>query len=228
MSDKTVTIALINDTVAEADEDFILSLSMPAGGAQLAATEATTNIASEDGPGELGFQFALDVAEVWEWDPFSAQAGRIRVAVERTGGSTDPVGVSYSTFAGTAAAGADFQATSGTLSWTDGEKGFKSIEVAILDDSTVEGDEEFEIRLSDPTGGATIAASGGTQRVRILDNEESPSPSPAPGPPAPPPSAPPPVSGGGSGDGFLLGLLLLGLARKHGRSCLTHFLPKES
>jgi uncharacterized delta-60 repeat protein len=213
-SDKTLTINLINDSVAEADEGFTLSLSTPTGGAHLAATEAATVIASEDGPGELGFQFALDVAEVREWDIFGAQAGRISVAVERTGGWTDPVNVNYSTFAGSATAGEDFQATSGTLSWTDGERGFKSIEVAILDDSIVEGDEEFEIRLSDPTGGATIAASSGTQRVRILDNEESPSPSPAPGPPAPPPPAPPPVSGGGSGDGFLLWLLLLGLARK--------------
>ena len=62
-SDKTLSIDLINDAVAEADEDFSLTLSAPTGGAQLAASEATTIIASEDGPGQLGFSSALDLRQ---------------------------------------------------------------------------------------------------------------------------------------------------------------------
>ena len=60
-SDKELDLNLINDTVAEADEDFTLTLSAPAGGAQLAASEATRTIPSEDGPGQV--RFSLDVHE---------------------------------------------------------------------------------------------------------------------------------------------------------------------
>ena len=55
-----------------------------------------------------------------------------------------------------ATAGADFAATSGTLTWADGDALPKRINVEIFDDAAVESDEGFLIRLSNPTGGVTI------------------------------------------------------------------------
>ena len=169
-SDRTIVVDLINDSAAEANEDFLLTLSAPTAGAQLAATVATTIITSEDGPGQLRFRAPFNVREISEFDPFGEGFG-IRVEVERTGGSTGPVSVSYATVNGSATAGEDFRFTSGTLSWAGGEIGVKSIAVVFFDDRIVEGNEEFEIRLSNPTGGATTPPSGATQRIRILDDE---------------------------------------------------------
>ncbi len=57
---------------------------------------------------------------------------------------------------GTATAGVDFAATSGTLTWADGDASVKRIDVELFDDTEVESDESFRIRLSNPTGGVTI------------------------------------------------------------------------
>ncbi len=164
-SDKTLTVNIIDDAVAESNEDFSLTLSAPTGGAQLAASEANTDIASEDGPGELFFRNGLDQIQVEE------AATVIHASVSRSNGSTGAVSVKYSTENGTARAGTDFVTSSGTLNWPDGDTASKSISVTILDDAAAEGDEGFTIMLSNPTGGATIPFLGGGQLVRILDND---------------------------------------------------------
>ena len=60
--------------------------------------------------------------------------------------------VDYATSDGTATAGSDYTATSGTLTFTAGESS-KTIEVTVLDDSHDEGEETLTLRLSDPSGG---------------------------------------------------------------------------
>ena len=60
--------------------------------------------------------------------------------------------VDYATSDGTATAGTDYTAASGTLTFTAGESS-KTIEVTVLDDSHDEGEETLTLRLSDPSGG---------------------------------------------------------------------------
>ena len=60
--------------------------------------------------------------------------------------------VDYATSDGTATAGEDYTATSGTLSFEAGESS-KTIEVTVLDDAHDEGEETLTLRLSDPSGG---------------------------------------------------------------------------
>ena len=50
----------------------------------------------------------------------------------------------------------DFAATSGTLTWADGDAAPKRIDVEIFDHPAVESDQGFRIRLSNPTGGVTM------------------------------------------------------------------------
>ena len=57
-SDRSITIDLIDDELAETPEDFSLVLTTPTGGARLAASEAITNIQSTDGPGQLALILA--------------------------------------------------------------------------------------------------------------------------------------------------------------------------
>ena len=70
--------------------------------------------------------------------------------------------VNYATSDGTATAGTDYTAASGTLTFTAGESS-KTIEVTVLDDSHDEGEETLTLRLSDPSGGrVTDAEATGT------------------------------------------------------------------
>ena len=74
---------------------------------------------------------------------------RFSVSLDR--GAPGPVSVDYATADGTATAGADYTAVSGTLSFAPGELK-KSVSVAILDDAIDEGTETFVLRLSNPRG----------------------------------------------------------------------------
>jgi hypothetical protein len=97
--------------------------------------------------------------------------GTVTLTVGRHAGSSGTVSVGYATQSGTADAGSDFTATNGTLTWADGELGNKTVTIPIVQDSAVEGTEFFTVTLSNPTGGASIPASGATATIRILDDE---------------------------------------------------------
>ena len=163
--DQTITVDLINDDLAEQAEDFTLRLSAPTGGAHLAATQSTTTISSEDGAGFLGLLFAPDPIFVPEADAV------YQIFVTRLHGSEGPISIQYRMNAGSATAGVDFQATTGTLSWAHGEMQSKAIELQVFDDAILEENEVLEIELFGATGGAAIATSGARQFVVIADNE---------------------------------------------------------
>lgn len=83
-------------------------------------------------------------------------AGSVKVTVSRAGGSAGALQVQFATADGAAKAGLDYTATSGTLSWADGDMADKTITVPILNDAIVEGSEAFVIALSNPTGAAGV------------------------------------------------------------------------
>ena len=80
----------------------------------------------------------------------------------RTGGSWGQVSVTYNTADFTATAGADYPATSGTLTWLAGELGPKTIEIPITADTLIEGNEVFDLHLTNPTNGAITIAPAST------------------------------------------------------------------
>ena len=90
--------------------------------------------------------------------------------MRRTGGSNGSVNVDFATAPGQALTGSDFQYASGTLSWDDGDTSDRSITINLIDDEEVEGDENFSLTLSQPTGGATLAAS---EAVTNIANDDS-------------------------------------------------------
>ncbi len=75
--------------------------------------------------------------------------------VQLSSPSSLPVTVDFSTANGTALAGSDYTAASGTLTFLPGETS-KTIIVPTLNDETFEQDEIFLVILSNPTGDATI------------------------------------------------------------------------
>ena len=120
-----------------------------------------------DGPGELVFFGLLWGSPIW----VTEKNGIVSTQLYRLYGSTGEVSVDYTTIESGATAGADFAATSGTLTWADGDALPKRIGVEIFDDAAVESNEFFRIRLSNPTGGVTIRFRD--EIVVIDDNDPS-------------------------------------------------------
>ena len=87
------------------------------------------------------------------------------VTLDRTSPLT--VTVHYATADGTAAAGADYTATSGTLSFAPGDLA-KTVSVPILDDAHDEGSETLTLTLSNATG-ARIRDAGATGTIENSD-----------------------------------------------------------
>ena len=75
------------------------------------------------------------------------------VTLERAVSGT--VSVDYTTEDGSAQAGADYTATSGTLTFSTGEVS-KTVQVDLLDDAHDEGEETFTLALSNPAGGVIV------------------------------------------------------------------------
>lgn len=101
-------------------------------------------------PGELAFGPAT----------YSVVEGSsaIEITVVRTNGSDGDVSANFTTVAGTADAGLDFEATSGTLFFPSGVTQ-QTLSIPLLDDEVFEGDgETFSVILSDPSGGVRLGS----------------------------------------------------------------------
>ena len=95
-------------------------------------------------------------------------AGTVTVSVTRSGDTGDPVSIGFTTIDGTAVAGADYTAVSGTLDFAAGET-TRTIVVPIAEDDEVEADEQFQVSLTDGAPGVVLTAPQAV--VTILDNE---------------------------------------------------------
>ncbi len=107
----------------------------------------------DDGPGKI--QLASTAMTVNEG------AGVVTVSVERVEGGADVATVKYAVAPGTAKPGKDYNPRAGVLRWEDGEQGAKTFDVTIKNDSAIEPDEGFSVKLSKATRatlGAAIAA----------------------------------------------------------------------
>ncbi|MCH9650567.1 MAG: hypothetical protein K0U98_20195 [Deltaproteobacteria bacterium] len=155
---KTFSVTILDDSADESQEVLNLSLSNPGGDATLGSPNtATLRISDNDDapppppPGNPGV-LSLTQAEI----SVAETVGSVEVMVSRTAGDDGAVSVSYSTADGSATADADYTPASGTLDWGDGDDAAKSFLVSILDEAIPEGDENLQVSLSDPSGGATL------------------------------------------------------------------------
>jgi len=164
----TFTVPITDDSIDEGQHSFRVQLSNPSSGVILGAPSITTvNILDDDHidvPGTLEFtasQFS-----------FAENAGVATVTVQRTGGSDGTVSVDWSTIDGTALAGMDYTASSGTVTLANGQTS-ATFTVPLLDDSQFEGNEAFTLTLANVTGGAAIGSQN-TATVELIENETPP------------------------------------------------------
>ena len=135
-----VTVPVSGDTTPEPDETFQLVLSNPSSGTIGDGTGQAT-IANDDPP-----HLHVSSPHVSEKD------GAAVFTVSLDGAA--PVTVHYATADGSAFAGSDYTAQSGTLSFARTDTA-KTVSVPLVNDSTLEGDETFNLQLSNPSGAAS-------------------------------------------------------------------------
>jgi hypothetical protein len=156
-SDTSITVT----APAQAAGTVHVTVRSPYGTSVAVSADQFTYTSSTPQPGQLQFGAATySVAE---------NGGSVTLTVTRTGGSSGAVSVAYATANGTATAGADYTATSGTLNFADGQTS-QTITVPVIDDTLVEGNETFSVALSSPGGGATLG-SPAAATVTIVDND---------------------------------------------------------
>ena len=164
---KVVHVQVTGDTAVEANETLTLTLSSP-NGATIAHGTATGTIVNDD----TAPLPTLSIGDSSFAEGSAAAPGHGAFTVTLSAAATAPVTVHFATADGTATAGSDYVAQSGTLTFAAGETQ-KTITVAAIGDSTVEANEGFTVTLSSPTG-ATIAH--GTGSGTIVNDDAAPPP----------------------------------------------------
>ena len=83
--------------------------------------------------------------------------GSVTLTVDRLDGNLGAVSVNYATSNGTGVAGVNYVATSGSVTFADGQT-TATITIPVIDDNVVDGDHTFLLTLSNPTNGASLGS----------------------------------------------------------------------
>ena len=146
-----ITVAVAGDTVFELTESFFVNLTAPAS-ATIADGQGVGTITNDDTAPTL----AINDVTIAEGNTGAANA---IFTVTLTGASALPATVAFATANGTATAGSDYTAVSGTLTFAPGTTS-QQITVPVLGDALSEPNETFFVNLTTPTN-ATIADAQG-------------------------------------------------------------------
>jgi hypothetical protein len=157
---RTLSVVVVDDALDEADESFSVVLS-GASGAALGPPSSHVRTVTDDDPPPL---LSIGDAAVAEGN---AGSRSLAFSVSLSDPSGLVVSVDYATADGTATAGSDYQAVTGTLTIPAGSTS-RTLSVGVLGDTLAEGDEVLFVNLSDPVN-ATLLDSGGAGT--ILDDD---------------------------------------------------------
>ncbi|HEX3249193.1 MAG TPA: Calx-beta domain-containing protein, partial [Pyrinomonadaceae bacterium] len=159
----------------DANGDATINVTFPAGlpsGRVITATATdpngnTSEFSAADSTSAAGsVQFRTSSIAVIE------DIGVLTVNVLRTGGAAGSISVDYATSDGTAIAGQDYTAASGTLNFNSGET-LKTFQIPIADDGTTEPDETFTVTLRNASSLEALGAPS-IMNVTIQDRTTTP------------------------------------------------------
>ncbi|WP_374539644.1 Calx-beta domain-containing protein, partial [Micromonospora aurantiaca (nom. illeg.)] len=145
-----VRVPTVNDSLGEASETITLSASTAQNGSPV---QGTGTITDNDTP----------VINISGPVTYNEAAGQATFTVTLSNASALPVTVNYGTANGSATAGSDYAAGSGTLTFAPGVTS-QTITVAITNDAVFEGAETFNVNLSTP-GNATLGTASSTATI---------------------------------------------------------------
>ncbi len=160
----TTTLTAVQDLLDEANETVIIDITGITGGdsATESGTQQQTITITDDDAAPT-----VSIANTSLTEGNSGSSNMTFTATLSTA-SGQAVSVNYATSNGTATAGSDYTAASGTLTFAAGETS-KTFTVAIAGDTTAEPDETITATLSAPSN-ATLATSTATGTISNDDN----------------------------------------------------------
>lgn len=158
---QTVSIPVIADNLVEGNETFSVVLSNPSNLAIGVGTGIATIVDDDVAAISIG-----DVTVDPEGPPGSTTTAALSVTLSNP--SVVPVTVNFATADGTATAGSDYVAASGTVTFPANSTVAQTINVTVNGDATTESDETFDVVLSGATNGTII---DGTGTVTIADDD---------------------------------------------------------
>ncbi|WP_404437720.1 DUF4082 domain-containing protein [Bradyrhizobium daqingense] len=159
-STKSFTVSIVNDQLVEGSETFAVGLQNPASGSLGVPRTVLVTVVDDDSPSTISMaDMAVSVSET---------TPSATLTLLRNGSIDQPATIQFTTSNGSALAGSDYTASSGTVTFAAGQPS-QTISVPIINDSAGEADESFTVTLSNPTGAALGAQT--TTTVSILDND---------------------------------------------------------
>jgi len=153
-------VPILNDAIREEGESFEVRLSNPTGPTSLGA-QTNAGVAIQDNDPGVSFRESVY--------PQGETAGFARVEVLRGSDGDETVSVDCRVTGGTATAGLDYLPALWTITFVSGESA-KTIELWIVNDGLVEGEETVELTLTNVVGGPGLGDPA-TTILRIVDDE---------------------------------------------------------
>lgn len=148
-SSQIVSVVSTGDSIYENNETFYLNLTNATNGATITDAQGLGTINNND----TAPAFSINNASV-------SEGGTLSFSVTKSGSTGLSHNINYGTANGTAAAGSDYTAKSGTFTFTSGQAS-KTISVVTTQETTFEPDETLYVNLTNATSGATITDNQG-------------------------------------------------------------------
>lgn len=154
-----ISVPIVGDQIVEADETFFINLSN-ATGATIADVQGVGTIVNYVTPSiQIGGGFS-----VFE------DVGRATATITRFGNSLTTSVIDVATVDGTASQRTDYTISAATVTFLPGET-TKTLDIPIVNDLYVEGDETFSLLLSNPVG--AVLGDPSSVAIKILDDDSS-------------------------------------------------------
>ncbi|HEX2834333.1 MAG TPA: IPTL-CTERM sorting domain-containing protein [Thermoanaerobaculia bacterium] len=164
-SSKNVDVTINGDTTFEPNETFNITLSSPSANAVILDGSAVGTIANDEGTSVISIG---DVSQ----NEGNAGTSSFTFAVTLNVPTTSSVTVDYATSNGSATAGSDYVAASGTVTFNTGESS-KNVVITVNGDTTFEPNENFFVTLTNASVNATIADNSGTGTIQNDDGPQA-------------------------------------------------------
>ncbi|OEJ67243.1 Calx-beta domain-containing protein [Magnetovibrio blakemorei] len=160
---KDFTVTVLGDNVLEPDQGFRVTIANPTGTGvhTLGTTAVDATIANDDDT------LAITASSLSAVEGDSGTSA-LTFTVTRTGSLAGTSTTGWRIKAGSGTDAADFVATSGTVTFGDGEAS-KVVTLALRGDTTVESNENFTVELYNPGAGSVIT--GAEASGTITDND---------------------------------------------------------
>jgi hypothetical protein len=162
---QTVAVTTADDAAVESAETLSMNLSSATGGASVGSPGSATATLNDNGVASpcsgVNFTIASNAAVT--------EGVNSVFTVTKSGTATGSCAVNYGTANGTAIAGSDYTAKSGTLTFTTAQAS-QTVAVTTTDDAAIESAETFSMSLSLATGGASVG-SPGSATATLNDND---------------------------------------------------------